>query len=366
MVLHLLQTRALTKEQKKNSDLNIREIKERKTILESYPRRLLLELTNACNLRCIMCGRSAINFKETFFDMSYLKKLEDALNISEEVTLFGWGEPTVHPDFINFLKYMHNYPIKKYFVTNGMRLDKLKDILFDYKVDIMSISLDGGCAETNNRIRKGSDFKKIINDISEIVQEKRKRKINYPYMRFVFTAMQSNYKEIPDLLRVAYEIGLEEIKVLHFTTFKPEILHESLWNYQKEVKKVFEASKKTAESLGIKVSLPPIQGEDPAGDKLHRNCYTSWRDFFLGSDNYIRPCQSTSRQLFHIDKYFSFKEMWNSKELQDFRATVNNPSLMPPGCRSCYQASHANWNNKYSFIQVNNKFAPDWKEENKK
>jgi len=29
-------------------------------------------------------------------------------------------------------------------------------------------------------------------------------------------------------------------------------------------------------------------------------------------------------------------------------------------CKRCYQSSHANWNNKSAFIQVNEEFAPTW------
>ena len=37
--------------------INKEEMDNKETILKSYPQRLVLELTNACNLRCIMCGR---------------------------------------------------------------------------------------------------------------------------------------------------------------------------------------------------------------------------------------------------------------------------------------------------------------------
>jgi len=58
----LFEGKPLTEKQKKNTELNLNEIRENKTILESYPRRLVFELTNACNLNCIMCGRNAADF----------------------------------------------------------------------------------------------------------------------------------------------------------------------------------------------------------------------------------------------------------------------------------------------------------------
>ncbi len=356
----LLQTRSLTEEQRENSELNIRELKEGKVVLESLPRRIVLELTNACNFRCIMCGRGEAEFKNTYFDLSHLKKLHDVLEKTEEVALFGWGEPTVHPKFLDILEYLNRFPVRKYFVTNGSKLKRLKDAIIDYETDIMAVSIDGACAETNNRIRVGSHFEQIISVLSAIVEEKKKRGVKFPYMNFVFTAMQSNLHELPEMVRLTYRLGLEEIKVVYLTVFNQDLLDESLWNCAGEVRAVFEEATLLAESLGVKIKLPYLQGEDIAVEKSHKDCFVGWRDFFLGSDGYVRPCQSTAMKLFHFDKYQTFKDMWNSKEYQEFRVCVNNPDAMPVECKCCYQSSHANWNLTNSFIQIGRSFAPKW------
>lgn len=359
----LLQTRPLNDKQKRNTHLNLQELEHTKKSLESYPRRIVLELTSACNLRCIMCGRSAADFKDTFFKLSHLEKIKDTLEHAEEVTLFGWGEPTVHPKFIEILKYLNNYPVRKYFVTNGMTLDKIKDALFEYKVDIVAISIDGANAETNNKIRRGSDFDKIIKSIKSIVEEKKKRNLKYPYMNFVFTAMDMNFREIPDMVELTKNTGIEELKVVYFTAFSDKLIDQSLWNRQKEVKEIFSKAINKAQELDIKIKLPHIQGEDIAKDKFHKDCFVAWRDFFLGSDGYVRSCLSTSKKLFHIDDYESFFEMWNSEVMKKFRECVNNIDCMPAECKKCYQASYANWNRKESFLQVGTNFAPEWHED---
>ena len=62
-----------TEKQRKNSALNLREIEDGRIELDSYPRRLVLELTNTCNLNCIMCGRDESGFSSNFFDINYQK-----------------------------------------------------------------------------------------------------------------------------------------------------------------------------------------------------------------------------------------------------------------------------------------------------
>ncbi|PKM82386.1 MAG: radical SAM protein [Firmicutes bacterium HGW-Firmicutes-14] len=356
----LLQTGELNSQQKANSELNLKELNEGKEILASFPRRVVLELTNDCNLRCIMCGRDEANFNKTVLNTELFRKFNDVFQNAEEVTLFGWGEPTIHPEFIDILKHIDSFPVRKYFVTNGTRLKFLKDALFDFHVDIMAVSLDGACAETNDRIRRGSSFVRIVSDLSSIVEEKRKRNLNYPYINFVFTVMRSNIHELPDLVRLASEIGLEEVKAVYLTVFTENLLGETLWGSDKTIRQNFDQAASLAQSLGIKIKLPHLPGEDPAKERFHKDCFVSWRDFYVGSDGYIRPCQSTSLKLFPVNKYNSFNEMWNSDEYQRFRSRVNNLENMPKECKRCYQSSHANWNRRDSFLQINNQYAPEW------
>lgn len=346
--------------QKRNSELNLYEIENNSIELRSVPRRLVLELTNACNMNCVMCGRNTVDFKPTIFNLDWLTKFECILNEIEEVSLFGWGEPTVHTRFIDILKYLDNFNVRKYFCTNGMKLDLLKDAIFEYNVDIIAISIDGATAETNNSIRRGSDLEKIKDSLKEIVKEKKLRGTEKPYMNFVFCAMESNIGELPDLVKLASEIGLEEVKAVYLTAFDKKLEHEVLWNKTDKVKSIFNETVKLGDELGVKVKLPHIQGEDEAGNKYHKDCFVGWRDLFLGSDGYIRPCMSTSKTFFKIDEYENFDEIWNHEKYKDFRRCVNVSKDMPDECKRCYQSSHCNWNRRESFIQIGEEFAPEW------
>lgn len=355
----LLQVGELTQSQKENTKLNQEEMDKGASILESYPQRLVLELTNACNLRCIMCGRTGTDFCLTTFDMEHLKSLEHILYKVEEVTLFGWGEPTLHPKFIEILEYLDKFPVRKYFVTNGMRLDKIKNALFEQKVDIMAISVDGATKETNDRIRVNSKLEFIVEQLKDIVRIKKEKNISYPYMNFVITLMKSNIDELPDLVKLAAEIGLNEVKGVYLTVFSENLLDETLYDETERVEKSFNKAIELGKELGVKVKLPYLQGEDENKDAAHKPCYVGWRDFFLGSDGYVRPCQSSSVKFFKYDKEIKFEDIWNSDEYKNFRENVNCEG-MGEECKRCYQSSHANWNNRHAFIQVGEEFAPTW------
>lgn len=362
--LDLRLTRPLTPERRANSAKNKEEALARKTVLESMPRRFVFELTNACNLNCKMCGRNSAAFQPTWFQMEWLKRFEPVAHLVEEVTLMGWGEPTVHPYFAEFLNWAHRLGLRKYFCTNGMRLDKLFDDIFRTETDIIAVSMDGACAETNEEIRRGADFKKILKNISAITEYKAAHGLEFPYMNFVFTAMDQNLSELPDLVRLAGEVGLDEVKAVYLTAFDERMAPDVLYDKMERTREVFQSAIEAGRACGVSLKLPHLVGEDPAGEQCHKTCYTAWRDFFLGSDGFVRPCMSTAEKLFPLQKYEGFEQMWNSMEYQQHRSRVNG-AQMPDSCQNCYQSSYANWNRKESFLQIGMQFSPEWQKDRK-
>lgn len=68
-----------------------------------------------------------------------------------------------------------------------------------------------------------------------------------------------------------------------------------------DVKNIFQKAIELGENLNVKLKLPHLPGEDPAGNKPHKDCFVGWRYLFLGSDGYVRPCMSTPDKFFRFD-----------------------------------------------------------------
>jgi len=103
-------------------------------------------LTKHCNLRCKGCTRYCNIAKQEFYDTDKLMSdlstmLSNKINIGR-LTLTG-GEPLLHPDIIDIIKYIRNFHIDKCpnIFTNGklfMKLaDKLVPVLSEYHVDVL-------------------------------------------------------------------------------------------------------------------------------------------------------------------------------------------------------------------------------------
>lgn len=136
------------------------------------PRTIFAETTNNCNLNCEMCyrGKRATGF----MDFSLFKSVVDQSAKIGNVCLmlhFG-GETTLHPRFLDMLKYAMSKRSQLYnvgFFTNGMLLDELKSAwLVKLGVDYVTFSLDG-VGEVTERIRRGSNYETVSDNIWKLL-----------------------------------------------------------------------------------------------------------------------------------------------------------------------------------------------------
>jgi len=356
----LFHDKSLTTIQENNSRLNMSERDLGKSILQSYPRRIAFELTNSCNINCVMCGRNYTETSPVQLTMDQFLWFKDLFHIVEEVTLMGWGEPTIHPDFVEMLKILDQFSTRKYFCTNGMLLDELKSAIFEYHVDFITVSINGATTKTNNRLRRGSDLDKIVNYIKNIVSRKKNTCSQWPQLSFNYCLMKSNLHELLPCIVLAQQSGVSRVNVVYFTAFTKTLFNETVWGMEQEVQQVFVEAKKIAKQLGIDLKLPCISGQDSAGTASHHDCSLPWRDLFVGADGLIRPCMTTSKTLCSLDINKSFFEIWNSNEFVFHRKNVNQIKNMPNSCINCYHQLICNWNLQKSFLQDGHTYSPTW------
>lgn len=175
---------------------------------------ILVKLTNACNMSCIMCGQ---NIRKERAKYEYVK-LENLIkflpNDMEKMNLCLWGgEPLLYPDIEKLLDLLANMKGCKGIITNGYYLDKYIDKIIDARLTYLTISIDGK-ENTHNNIRNVKDaYIKAISNIKKIVEEKKVRKINVDELciNINFTILNENINEMYDVARVAKDIGCKSI-----------------------------------------------------------------------------------------------------------------------------------------------------------
>lgn len=171
------------------------------------PRYLLLELSNRCNLRCIMCERK--NMKREQGDMKFelFKKIIDQSKKTTELVDFSfWGEPTLNKDFFKMVDYCKKNKVKTLVSTNFSRLTKKQiELLAIYTPDLLTISFDGINKNTYEKIRKGSYYKKTLKNIDyflSICKDKKNIEVQSLYM-------EENKKEIHNFIKYWKRKGIK-------------------------------------------------------------------------------------------------------------------------------------------------------------
>lgn len=167
---------------------------------EKYPPIIILDVTNVCNLECIHCPhrkiKKRLDYKPTFLKWNLYTKIIDEVS-KNKILLFRYasdGESLLHPRFLDMVAYAKEHGIKPLnLTTNGLLLDeKTAKALLKLGIDIIDVSLDAFTKKRYDKIRKKSDFHKVMANLHNLLYLRKKINpttkvmvsiINYPRVR---------------------------------------------------------------------------------------------------------------------------------------------------------------------------------------
>ena len=149
----------------------------------NFPERLTIEVTNTCNLDCIMCPRHSAENNTGFIKLDMYRKIIEEATHHLPITLvpFFRGEPLLHPDIFEMIGIANKSglgPIQ--LATNATLLNRNTSTkLIKSGLDFLSLSLD-----IDNKNYKathlGGDYDKVINNIDNFITIKKEMKVTKP------------------------------------------------------------------------------------------------------------------------------------------------------------------------------------------
>ena len=160
----------------------INEQLEGKYKLTAYPLNIGIEITNNCNLNCIMCNHDKMKRTKGFMQLDTYKKIIDETAIEQpgtriwldfygEALLAGWK-----------LYYMIDYAKKAGLTnicinTNGTVMkQEYAEMLIDAGVDYISLDCDGFKKEVYASVRVNGDRDKFYSNVEYLLEYKKKMK----------------------------------------------------------------------------------------------------------------------------------------------------------------------------------------------
>ena len=172
--------------------------------------RIVIELTNRCNLSCQHCfsGRHGGNDD---LPLSVLRNvLDEAADLGFDYLAFTGGDPTVHPRFPEVLAMTSESGYRFGFVTNGWNFASIYPRILPYRQQLGTItfSLDGATEATHDALRGKGSYRRVMKAASVCVA------LDLPFtFNMVITA--SSRHELDQMARLASALGSQGLRFGH-------------------------------------------------------------------------------------------------------------------------------------------------------
>jgi len=165
------------------------------------PPTIQIEPTNYCNFSCICCSASKSVRKKGYMEFDLFKKIvDDASCIGvRKVDFFLHGEPLLHPEIIEMLRYIQKKGLNIELATNGLLFDKgkIEAVLRSgfAKDDTIRFSILGFSKEIHENIQRGADHEKILSNVFHFIELKKSLGMKYPKAKIQFYVIPENQHE---------------------------------------------------------------------------------------------------------------------------------------------------------------------------
>ena len=312
-------------------------------------RKVYIEPTTGCNLRCCTCIRNVWEDSENQMSMSTFQHLLEGLKELPDLTrvvFTGFGEPLTHPNILEMVQAVRECGMGVTLGSNGLLLDsKMARELVRLGVDRMVVSMDGVKPETYAKVR-GGILSQVLDNIWTLNEAKRQLGSLTPALGIEFVVLKSNVAELADLTRLASRLNAARVLVSNVLPYTEEMRGEILYGY--EPRRPFDAVgwpvKADAWVMWGTMELPRMHWG------AERRCrFVQDRASVVGWDGAVSPCYA----LAHNYSYFTvdgrkkqvsryvlgnvneqpLAEIWMSEDYVRFRSEVRGFHF--PSCPDC-------------------------------
>jgi len=157
------------------------------------PISVVWETTLNCNMNCMHCGSSAgLKREKELTTNEGLKLCEDLKELGTRLISLMGGEVFLRKDWNILANHIRELGMNVTLMSNGLLIDeKIVDQLVEIDPYAVTISLDGGTADTHNAVRGAkTSFDKCIESLELLTEA------NLP-TTVITTVHKDNYKELP-------------------------------------------------------------------------------------------------------------------------------------------------------------------------
>jgi len=188
------------------------------------PKTVQIDITNACNLNCLVCWfnsptqtQPSIEWKSKKIEFNKFKELVDFFFVSgvKKIVVLGDGEPFAHPEILNMVEYVKSKKIICHLYTNGTLLDKNKiDRLLDSNIDNLWVNIWAASSEEYTEIHPNQPagaFTKLLENL-KYFSDKKNQLNKKSQLNIINVIFNKNYKNISGMIDIAEKLSADFVE----------------------------------------------------------------------------------------------------------------------------------------------------------
>jgi len=175
--------------------------------MSSYRIAVNVEWTSKCNALCPMCPRDLIANPMLMKETTWRKTLERLTPQDVfRAVIAGYGEPTTHTKFFEFVDDMRGHPIRFDMVSNGQQLDAERIRHLDGAIDLLLVSFSSIDPDVYNRVHVNLDQARVMENIQTAQKLLKKTRL-----AISLTPMPECLPSLPDTIAWLRAQGVETL-----------------------------------------------------------------------------------------------------------------------------------------------------------
>ncbi|MCX6801052.1 MAG: radical SAM protein [Candidatus Diapherotrites archaeon] len=256
-------------------------------------RHIYWDITYKCKLNCEYCYAKPSRPLSKELDTAEIKKVIDYLAANNILAItFTGGDPLERKDIFEILSYALQKKIHTSIISNGLFPEKI-EALANAGVKRIQINLESDNMKKHDKIKGTRAFDKAIQSINLAIKLGIRTSI-------CTTIMRKNYKEIPGIFNLAFNLGADEFRLMRLMPCgmaheKYEEISITYFEYQKLFETLTRRYMRLKKPVLIDVEEPYYLIENLIGTKAekyiyYRSCLQGEATCSLTADGKIIPC----------------------------------------------------------------------------
>jgi radical SAM protein with 4Fe4S-binding SPASM domain len=290
-----------------------------------------IENSSICNAACPQCIREFKEptkdwINETYLDISFFENIPDEVYQKLKIFYFtgNIGDPCTAPNFLEVCKFVRaknpNMFIK--ISTNGGMKSpdfwtQLGTILGSKSEVIFAID---GLEDTNHIYRVNVKWDKVMANAQAFITAG-----GQAFWQFI--AFKHNEHQIPEIKKLAKEIGVDELGIKTAQIYDYQTSNEFIPENE-------DLSRYSKTETGYQIK-----------NKLLNQCWRMWRGSVITWDGLVVPCcfdKDATHRFGNISKQ-SFKSVWTGEQYNNFRKAILKSRKEIDICTNCTEGTKV-WN----------------------